>query len=99
MTLTSQEDRVAGRTHRVSQVKPGGPAHRAGVRVGDVITKINGATINGLQHWEVLKLLGKGRMHKTQFACAKTLSLNVIVECFLHPKNLLDERGGSLLVL
>lgn len=58
VTLTSQEDRVAGRTHRVSQIKTGGPAHRAGVQIGDVISKINGVTVNGLQHWEVLKLLG-----------------------------------------
>ena len=64
VTLTSQEDRVAGRTHRVSQVKPGGPAHKAGVQVGDVITKVNGESINELQHWELLKLLGKGKAGK-----------------------------------
>lgn len=44
----------------VSQnVEDGGPAHKAGLKAGDLITHVNGETVHGLVHTEVVELLLK----------------------------------------
>lgn len=40
-------------------VEDGGPAHKAGLRAGDLITHVNGETVHGLVHTEVVELLMK----------------------------------------
>lgn len=42
-------------------VDDGGPAHKAGVKAGDLITHVNGEPVNGLVHTEVVELLLKVR--------------------------------------
>ena len=39
-------DQVRRRATQIADVTPGGPADDAGMRVGDVVTKIDGAVIN-----------------------------------------------------
>ncbi|XP_016336082.1 microtubule-associated serine/threonine-protein kinase 4-like isoform X4 [Sinocyclocheilus anshuiensis] len=45
--------------HMVWNVEDGGPAHKAGLKAGDLITHVNGETIHGLLHTEVVELLLK----------------------------------------
>ncbi|CAJ1060830.1 microtubule-associated serine/threonine-protein kinase 3 isoform X1 [Xyrichtys novacula] len=45
--------------HMVSSVEEGSPAHQAGLRAGDLITHVNGESVQGLVHPEMLELLLK----------------------------------------
>uniref|UniRef100_A0A3B3CGQ2 non-specific serine/threonine protein kinase n=1 Tax=Oryzias melastigma TaxID=30732 RepID=A0A3B3CGQ2_ORYME len=45
--------------HMVCSVEDGSPAHEAGVRTGDLITHVNGESVQGLLHTEVVELLLK----------------------------------------
>ncbi|KAM3619347.1 uncharacterized protein V6R79_006763 [Siganus canaliculatus] len=45
--------------HMVSSVEDGSPAHQAGLRTGDLITHINGESVQGLVHTEMIELLLK----------------------------------------
>ncbi|XP_041646922.1 microtubule-associated serine/threonine-protein kinase 3 isoform X2 [Cheilinus undulatus] len=45
--------------HMVSSVEEGSPAHQAGLCTGDLITHVNGESVQGLVHPEVLELLLK----------------------------------------
>lgn len=40
-------------------VEDGGPAHKAGLKAGDLITHVNGESVHGLVHTEVVELLVK----------------------------------------
>lgn len=40
-------------------VEEGSPAHEAGLRAGDLITHVNGESVQGLVHTEVVELLLK----------------------------------------
>lgn len=40
-------------------VEDGGPAHKAGLKAGDLITHVNGEAVHGLVHTEVVELLIK----------------------------------------
>lgn len=43
-------------------VEDGSPAHEAGLRAGDLITHVNGESVQGLVHTEVVELLLKVRL-------------------------------------
>ncbi|XP_056287784.1 microtubule-associated serine/threonine-protein kinase 4 isoform X3 [Pseudoliparis swirei] len=45
--------------HMVWNVEDGGPAHNAGLNAGDLITHVNGESVHGLVHTEVVELLIK----------------------------------------
>ncbi|XP_066548530.1 microtubule-associated serine/threonine-protein kinase 2 isoform X2 [Amia ocellicauda] len=45
--------------HMVWHVEEGGPAHDAGLREGDLITRVNGEPVHGLVHTEVVELILK----------------------------------------
>uniref|UniRef100_A0A8D3BI80 non-specific serine/threonine protein kinase n=1 Tax=Scophthalmus maximus TaxID=52904 RepID=A0A8D3BI80_SCOMX len=45
--------------HMVSSVEEGSPAHKAGLRTGDLITHVNGESVQGLVHPEMIELLLK----------------------------------------
>ncbi|CDQ62986.1 unnamed protein product [Oncorhynchus mykiss] len=45
--------------HTVWSVEDPGPAHKAGLKAGDLITHVNGETVHGLVHTEVVELLLK----------------------------------------
>lgn len=45
--------------HMVWNVEEGGPAHKAGLKAGDLITHVNGEPVHGLVHTEVVELLLK----------------------------------------
>ncbi|XP_058869981.1 microtubule-associated serine/threonine-protein kinase 3-like isoform X4 [Acipenser ruthenus] len=45
--------------HMVWSVEEGSPAHEAGLRAGDLITHVNGESVRGLVHTEVVELLLK----------------------------------------
>ncbi|TNN34427.1 Microtubule-associated serine/threonine-protein kinase 3 [Liparis tanakae] len=45
--------------HMVSAVEEGSPAHQAGLRTGDLITHVNGESVHGLVHPELMELLLK----------------------------------------
>lgn len=40
-------------------VEEGSPAHQAGLRTGDLITHVNGESVQGLVHPELIELLLK----------------------------------------
>lgn len=44
-------------------MEDGSPAHEAGLRAGDLITHVNGESVQGLVHTEMMELLLK--VHKT----------------------------------
>lgn len=43
----------------IQNVEDGGPAHKAGLKAGDLITHVNGEPVHGLVHTEVVELLLK----------------------------------------
>ncbi|XP_061884072.1 microtubule-associated serine/threonine-protein kinase 3 isoform X2 [Entelurus aequoreus] len=45
--------------HKVSSVDEGSPAYQAGLRTGDLITHVNGESVQGLVHTEMIELLLK----------------------------------------
>uniref|UniRef100_A0AAX7V868 non-specific serine/threonine protein kinase n=1 Tax=Astatotilapia calliptera TaxID=8154 RepID=A0AAX7V868_ASTCA len=45
--------------HMVSSVEEGSPAHQAGLCTGDLITHVNGESVQGLVHTEMIELLLK----------------------------------------
>ncbi|XP_035382773.1 microtubule-associated serine/threonine-protein kinase 4 isoform X3 [Electrophorus electricus] len=45
--------------HMVWNVEDGGPAQKSGLKAGDLITHVNGETVHGLVHTEVVELLLK----------------------------------------
>uniref|UniRef100_A0A8C7NHM4 non-specific serine/threonine protein kinase n=1 Tax=Oncorhynchus mykiss TaxID=8022 RepID=A0A8C7NHM4_ONCMY len=45
--------------HMVSNVEDGSPAHEAGLRANDLITHVNGESVQGLVHTEIMELLLK----------------------------------------
>lgn len=45
--------------HMVSSVEEGSPAHQAGLRTGDLITHVNGESVQGLVHPEMIEVLLK----------------------------------------
>lgn len=45
--------------HFWQNVEDSGPAHKAGLKAGDLITHVNGETVHGLVHTEVVELLLK----------------------------------------
>ncbi|KAM6962507.1 LOW QUALITY PROTEIN: microtubule-associated serine/threonine-protein kinase 3-like [Aplochiton taeniatus] len=45
--------------HMVSSVEDSSPAHEAGLRTGDLITHVNGESVQGLVHTEMMELLLK----------------------------------------
>ncbi|XP_070764515.1 microtubule-associated serine/threonine-protein kinase 3-like [Enoplosus armatus] len=45
--------------HMVSSVEEGSPAHQAGLSTGDLITHVNGESVQGLVHPEMIELLLK----------------------------------------
>ncbi|XP_070398975.1 microtubule-associated serine/threonine-protein kinase 1 isoform X2 [Nothobranchius furzeri] len=47
--------------HMVWHVEDGGPAHDAGLKAGDLITHVNGESVHGLVHTEVVELILKCR--------------------------------------
>lgn len=47
-------------------VEAGGPAQEAGLREGDLITEVNGESVQGLVHTEVVELILKVHTHTQQ---------------------------------
>lgn len=67
-------------------MEEGSPAHEAGLRAGDLITHVNGESVQGLVHTEMMELLLKvrhmlccGIIHRS---AVLSLVLNVIVVGF-----------------
>ena len=56
--------------HLVMEVDRGSPAFDAGLRPGDLVTHINGESVQGLFHTHVLQLLVQGGEHVTLRATA-----------------------------
>lgn len=54
-------------------VEDGGPAHKAGLKAGDLITHVNGEPVHGLVHTEVVELLLKVN---------ENFSFNIIVSIY-----------------
>lgn len=55
------DDRDSKNASLVQNVEDGGPAHKAGLKAGDLITHVNGEAVHGLVHTEVVELLIKVR--------------------------------------
>lgn len=54
-------------------MEEGGPAQKAGLKAGDLITHVNGEAVHGLVHTEVVELLIK---------VTKSISLFLACSCF-----------------
>lgn len=68
-------------------VEEGSPAHEAGLRAGDLITHVNGESVQGLVHTEVVELLLKVQGYLEfliLFLCTHMyfLMISVITLCF-----------------
>lgn len=48
-------------------MEDGSPAHEAGLRAGDLITHVNGESVQGLVHTEVVELLLKVKSYNAYF--------------------------------
>lgn len=55
-------------------MEDGSPAHEAGLRAGDLITHVNGESVQGLVHTEVVELLLKVRSYSVLFELEILLS-------------------------
>lgn len=55
-------------------MEDGSPAHEAGLRAGDLITHVNGESVQGLVHTEVVELLLKVRSYNVIFELEFLLS-------------------------
>lgn len=53
------DDYVDNNASLIQNVEDGGPAHKAGLKAGDLITHVNGEAVHGLVHTEVVELLIK----------------------------------------
>lgn len=49
-------------------MEDGSPAHQAGLRTGDLITHVNGESVQGLVHTEMMELLLKVHVNPTSGA-------------------------------
>ena len=63
----------------VQTVRPGGAAHRAGIREKDVIVKVNGAHVTQSTHTEVVDLIAGKRVVILffQFSCSRYSCNNI----------------------
>lgn len=59
MLLTQKGDNESIPFYVDQNVEDGGPAHKAGLKAGDLITHVNGEPVHGLVHTEVVELLLK----------------------------------------
>ena len=58
-------------------VEDSGPAHKAGLKAGDLITHVNGEPVHGLVHTEVVELLLKVNECFQSFFVANILKASV----------------------
>ncbi|KAF7656316.1 hypothetical protein LDENG_00043730 [Lucifuga dentata] len=64
--------------HMVSSVEEGSPAHQSGLRTGDLITHVNGESVQGLVHPEMIELLLKsGKKVALQTIALENTSIKV----------------------
>ncbi|XP_076009295.1 microtubule-associated serine/threonine-protein kinase 3 isoform X2 [Genypterus blacodes] len=64
--------------HMVSSVEEGSPAHQAGLCTGDLITHVNGESVQGLVHTEMIELLLKsGKKVALQTIALENTSIKV----------------------
>lgn len=66
-------------TYSPQCVEEGSPAHEAGLRAGDLITYVNGESVQGLIHTEVVELLLKVNY------CTKSGSMTCISASYIYP--------------
>lgn len=59
MLWTQKDDHESIPFYVDQNVEDGGPAHKAGLKAGDLITHVNGEPVHGLVHTEVVELLLK----------------------------------------
>ncbi|XP_045923581.1 microtubule-associated serine/threonine-protein kinase 3 isoform X2 [Micropterus dolomieu] len=94
--------------HMVWNVEDGGPAHKAGLKAGDLITHVNGEPVHGLVHTEVVELLlksgSKVAISTTPFEntsiktgpARRNSYRSKMVRCAKKPKKETPERRRSL---